>query len=310
MKCIFLVKTKFQAYQACLICDEKGLYNNQFIVISNEERSTWEHYRKIMSQFGIVTHLAGVHRKTKKVNLIVNLSTLLWNTRQKTTSLIACASISDPLIRLFLAFSKPKSVWTFDDGFANYSQNFNFFKLDKNKTLIDRLFPRAVVEKLVENVDLHYSLRPDLPNIVPLEKVVRLNWESSARLATVKLKNKALNGKVIFLDQPLSSVLSQAEIDTLKLVVLDLRPDYFVPHPGGVGIFPKSQKSLCLGGMVIEDFLRQYQSQGFKCHLVGNLSTALFTAPSQIEKTFIVTRRQSNEYRSLLGSANANVIEF
>lgn len=131
------------------------------------------------------------------------------------------------------------TINTFDDGSANFLSYSKYFK----ETSIDRkgfkgivskvFFPKGGAKYLRGRTKCHYTIFPDLKNIVEKDKLVTLEWDWSELLDKRDLDKIPAQSNVIFLGTVFDDFDNFNDSNYLKEKALNLLPsiDLYIMHP-------------------------------------------------------------------------------
>ena len=169
---------------------------------------------------------------------------------------------------------------TFDDGAANISILGAYHKQASSLRLsiYRKLLGAVDIEILKRKISKHYTLYPNLDNIVEKTKLRSVpGWSSRAR------DNNSNNTKTYFIGQPFEEVLTVNQITVIESYLKTLDIDFYVRHPRERNVLDIGVPLLEKGGFIAEDAIVK-NAGGTGIHLIGGFSTVLFNLGELAQK--------------------------
>ena len=207
--------------------------------------------------------------------------------------LVLLASI-DAYIPAAIAARQAGTLITFDDGTANINRTSSYFQVSSGlrELLYRRYFGAPSIVSLRDKSVRHYTLHPELPNIVerPRLRAVR-GW----------LKNdsaRACRGcKTYFLGQPFDDVLTRKQRFRLESYLRHLSIDFYVKHPRENKVLRIGVPLLQKGGMIAEDAIVKDAGE-YGINLIGGFSSALFNLAAVAQRRTMLVFGNSAQTRA------------
>jgi hypothetical protein len=172
---------------------------------------------------------------------------------------------------------------TIDDGAANFERN-GIYRRDRygGRADVYRLFLGAAsLSDTRKRISRHYTLFPEVENIVPTEQL-RLVSLGFARSQAER------PGPVFFIGQPFTEVLTAKQIDRMTTFLRSEKIDYYVPHPRETTCLDIGALTFDKRGLIAEEAILR-NCAGAMPTIVSLHSSVLFSlSPEQANKRMLV----------------------
>lgn len=202
---------------------------------------------------------------------------------RKDYDFVLLASIDD-FVFSWAALKFGKTILTFDDGLANFNMKgiYHIEPLSFRGRVFRYLLGASSYKKLKPLIAEHYTLHPEMPNIV------ERNRRHQIRSADREFFVNSSQTITFFLGAPLESVLSSDQISRMRSASRRYKVDYYVKHPREENIVLDDVPILKKNGQIAEDAIAA-KAQGRRVRIVGWISTVMFNISSkEVEKIVLL----------------------
>lgn len=236
------------------------------------------YFIKCPSSSGYLRRTAHFWWKSRRANL------------EKSYDQVLVASV-DEFVITRIGVARARNLITFDDGYANFDRSGPYFMSPASQKveLYRRLFGAPKLHDVLAKIDTHYTLHPNLPNIVESSRLEPIEvWRRPTRRAGSDAAKK------YFIGQPFESYLSDREIQSLREAAEMLEPDVYLFHPMETKpLLPNTPREDKRGSLAEDVILRNLDKK--PAHVIGGISTVLLNlAGFEIRLTMLVHRRRDN----------------
>ena len=282
---LVLIRTPLQAYLAEKVLHQEGIDSYDLIYVTHNDGPEDRHYFAKLS--AAARHHIYCHVRPHRLDILNHLD-MAWQTRQwrrdMKLGVTLMASIDNPLLSTIAACQRQAALVTLDDGTANY--------LDTDPYRSGKLGPRSVfyrwclgapsIERLKGKIARHYSLHPELDNIVPKEKLVALaaGFRSAAAGDAPETS--------FFIGQPFEEILKPGELQTFLSRVREFPVDFYIRHPRETAPLALGVPFLEKRGLIAEEVIEQ-ASRNCRIRLIGGFSSVMLNVGRDIPRTVILT---------------------
>ena len=281
---LMLIRTPLQAYLAKRVLRQEGVGVYDLIYVTHNDGPEDRHYFvKLSSE---ARHHLYCHVRPHRYD-ILNHVHMAWRARHWRRDLkhdlTLMASVDNPLFSAIATRQRQATLVTFDDGTANYLRTdpYRSGKLGLRGTFYRWCLGAPVIQQLKQNIARHYSLHPELGNIVPKEKLVTITagFQSGAAPDAPEAS--------FFIGQPFEEILTPEELRAFLSRVRQFPVDFYIRHP-------RETKPLALGvpflekqGLIAEEVIEQ-AAHGHRIRLVGGFSSVMLNMGRDIPRTVIL----------------------
>ena len=146
---------------------------------------------------------------------------------------IIFSSVDNIFIHYLLSIIKFEKIITIDDGMANICQKSCYY--NDNRKISNKIFLKLIggkydLRKVKENIDIHYSIYKDKPNIVPKSKVF---YNDIFNIDFEKGKGKGKGKAIVILGTSFKEITNNINIVVNKIneYFICYNDIYYIPHP-------------------------------------------------------------------------------
>ena len=236
---VFIVRTRLQSLivEKIINIENKDRYILILCYLDNKYEDDSEYYASYKRIRNNAFFTIDIFCSSKiSVNFIK--FTLAQLSASVTNGKIFLAVIDSYPFALSSKFFPNLEVNTFDDGSYNVLKSSVYFSetaLDRKgiKGLISRMvFPKGGAKYLREKTKCHYTVFPNLDNIVEKERIVNLDWDWSELLDSRDLDKLPMNTNAILLGTAFQdfSIIKQKELKEKIIKIID-NVGLYVMHP-------------------------------------------------------------------------------
>lgn len=262
---LFICRTIFQVYYANIIIKSENIENVHLIYLTHK-LSAREKYTLSDSglSYQVIDGSNFLIRLYKQIRLIKSLHKLTSTEHLN----LYVASIDDLYIHTIISKVPFESIYTFDDGTANYVPNSIYFVERKSKSSIrfkyflmgNRLHSLNEIKMLSKQ---HFTTNK-LSNIIANTKFLPVINENLQKVVTNR--NKIIN---IYLC-PNFDELYAKPYDTRHRFLISLKnTDIVIPHPRDNFIYKGDNEFKIENGTLAEKIIENYLYEGYSIHLFG-----------------------------------------
>lgn len=166
-------------------------------------------------------------QRTDRIVLFRQLISLKLKFSYKRFNDVFLASINDIQIQLILSSINFSKLYTFDDGTANIVPSSIYYQPEIDtlvrKTINKLLRNKLSIEKIKAMSRLHYTIYPNIPNIIRNTKYISLDNKIDKDI-TARSTVNILLGQPVYLDNNKNIALANQVIKQFNI-------DYYLPHP-------------------------------------------------------------------------------
>lgn len=287
---LLILRTPFQAWlaQRVLIAEEVSSFDLVYLTQNNsiEDRYYFSRLQRnaLKAQYCYVPP----QRPDILNHLAFRIQTNQWY-GDKNYELVMLASI-DALVPSSLSAHHTGELITFDDGSANISAA-SSYRADTpslRTSIYRKLFGARSVSAMCNRVLRHYTLHPDLENIVGHERLVAIKgWGTGIANSEGGLPKK------FFIGQPLSTTLSIGQLEKLSAYMFNQNLHYYIRHPRESTLVFEGTPLLDKKGRIAEDAILN-ASKNTPVHVLGWFSSTLLNLrQTEIRRTMVLFRDDS-----------------
>lgn len=294
MRSLFLIRTPFQAWIALKIIEQERIRAYDVLYISrNRNRKDEHYYRRLAAQARRGCFFKHLDVQGRLGGYAKALAGFPWWLIRERYGRAYLASFNLWYFRAIIA--RCQEIRTFDDGAGNYFDGGRglFALAGARDRRVGAWFGGMPVEEVPRQAERHYALRPDLPNIVPAERV------SPIRIAGACQAGQG-PPSAIAIGQPFGDYLSPESERRVRDYMAQCGGVYF-PHPREPDPPPGAVDS----DLVLEEFVER---QPGPVRLIGGFSTAFFTCRAA-EKLYLDADGDPRR-RALMESAGCETVRL
>lgn len=270
-KALVLIRTPFQAWLCEKVLKLEGITEYDLVYFTQNASPEDRHYYEILANRSSLKQFCYIPRQQYDIlnHYRFNRTLESW-TRSKNYETIVLASIDSLIINSIATINRNARLVTLDDGLANLYDGSSYYRdnIGFRSILYRHLFKNTSNGDMRKRIDTHYTLHPDLDNIVDSTRLRYVHgWRD-------KVRGKQNSSLRFFLGGPFEEDLSNTFLEKLTNFIETEQFDYYVRHPRESNPLGKTVPYLDKKGKIAEDAIMEAVG-GRTAEVVGWLSSAL-----------------------------------
>lgn len=291
-RALILLRTPFQAWLAERVLAEKKISDYDVIYVTRHDSEEDRHYFSYFEASAERAYYSIV--RSSRIDFFQiwqrkrELSRFL---KQRHYDVVMLSSIDEFVFSFAASKQRHAKVITFDDGTANYNVGGLYFvqPLSWRGHLSRKLLGVPTYDLLKSRIALHYTLHPQLPNIVDCSRLRPL------KPITVVPTNPEGRVVAFFIGAPLE-VLSKSQRSIFKDSVRRYKIDYYVKHPREDSLIFDDIPMLQKRGRIAEEAILS-AAQGRPIKIIGWFSTVMFNLSGPGIQKIALLHRDAEYFR-------------
>lgn len=281
---LLILRTPFQAWLAERVLEQEAVKHFDLVYFTQNDSPEDRYYFARLSAHAGHSQYCFVSTRWPDIRNHLAFRHLATQWFQKNRYDKVLLSSIDALVPNSLAAQNRGELVTFDDGSANIYPDSSYC-LDSpswRTRLYRRLFGALDIATTCARIARHYTLHPDLDNIVEKNRIKGIAaWPcvETALSAGFPLK--------VFIGQPFFGGLSEQQIASLQQYLANERFDYYVRHPRESELLTQAIPLLDKGGRIAEDAIL-HTAEHRALHVTGWFSSVLFNLRGAARRTMIL----------------------
>tara|TARA_R110001606_G_C15403445_1_gene653648 strand:+ start:12475 stop:13476 length:1002 start_codon:yes stop_codon:yes gene_type:complete len=305
---LVLVRTPFQAWLVERVIKAEGVTSFDLLYFTQSDSSEDRFYYERLAKRARAARFIHVPRQARDFFNHVRFALASWPFMfGKRYDATFVSSIDSFVLNAMALRKSAGELVTFDDGTANYNQAGVYFhdNASLRSGLYRYLFRSKPLSETREKIERHYTIHPNLENIVDEGRLHAIPGWTADSIA--KEKSKILRS--YFIGGPFNEVLDSRKINLLESHVKNVGVDMYVRHPREIQPLNLGVSFLEKQGKIAEEAILE-DAGGRSIVLVGFLSSVMFNLASCAERRIIFVPRGSQRHASLVELARKSGCEI
>lgn len=288
---LLLLRSPFQAWLADLVLEAEGIDEYDIIYVTRNDSEEDRYYFEQLQRRASQAHYSLIGRaRIDFIQVWGRQLELTSITKNKCYDVIVFASINDFVFAWATVHHRGAALVTLDDGAANYVERGIYAQepLSWRGHLFRSILGVPSYRTIKNEIVRHYTLHPDLPNIVDKQRLRQISTHVRASEAP---KN---NEMWFFIGAPFDEVMSPEQLNRFRSCVEQNWIDYYVEHPREKTPILEVPPRLTKQGRIAEEAIIA-TAGGSRIVLVGWLSTVMFNLSGPDVRKIVVLPQDSSD---------------
>lgn len=295
-KALILCRTPFQAYLLKTIIKKENIRSYDLVYYTDIVSPEDNHYYQQLKKNAETSKF--IQTKIIKPNVLTYLEMMMKCIsflKNRGYSKVLLASFDNYIFNVITRMQKDAEIVTFDDGMGNvFSRSIYKEAYQGREKFYQILFGAYDKIEFCQKVKRHYTIYPNMQNIVPEEKVIGI-FSSSENKIYVPLKQ----GPTFFIGQPFHLILDKNQIERVIHYLKSLSIDFYIKHPRERTILDIGAKEFDKKGKIAEEAISEC-TKNSKPLIIGLQSATLFNYPEKLAEKQVLLFKESKFFDDVL----------